>query len=152
MPPFVYGEYQGYSMVPPSFYQLRNYSDEELAAPQTPHRRRRHVRRRDSTSEEEFQREQKVRSRQGTRSPEPSVSASGGQFARACGSALQRSGSNLMAILRAASKDENRRDLHIALLILVIIVAGLMMFGVGDTAVHHHHWDYFNPPDNPSRS
>lgn len=145
-------DYPGFSVIPPSFYQLRNYSDEDATSP--PRRRRHQQRRKDSTSEEEYQKEQKSKSSHTSshnRSPEPStssVASLGGQLARACGNALKGSGSELMAILRASSKDENKRDLHIALIILIVIVAGLILVGMGEKSVHHHHWDYFNPPDN----
>ena len=144
-------DYPGFSVIPPSFYQLRNNSDDDATSP--PRRRRHQQRRKDSTSEEEYQKEQKTKSSHTShnRSPEPStssVASLGGQLARACGNALKGSGNELMAILRASSKDENKRDLHIALIILIVIVAGLILVGMGEKSVHHHHWDYFNPPDN----
>ena len=144
-------DYPGFSVIPPSFYQLRNYSDEDVTSP--PRRRRHQQRRKDSTSEEEYQKEQKSKSSHTShnRSPEPStssVASLGGQLARACGNALKGSGNELMAILRASSKDENKRDLHVALIILIVIVAGLILVGMGEKSIHHHHWDYFNPPDN----
>lgn len=133
-----------------SFSQLRNNLEDEAAQPQSSHRRRRHIKRKDSTSEEEYQKEQKSRARV-TSAPEPTVLASGGQFLRACGNAISESGSTLMEILRASSKDENKRDLHIALIILIVIVAGLILLSMGEKSVHHHHWDFFNPPENPGR-
>lgn len=146
---FPYQEYMPYSLPPQPFYPVRNYSDDEAAIPQAPHRRRRHHRsRRESTSEEEFQRDQR-KQRHGTRSPEPSIPALGGQLIRACGNSIRETGDELMTILRASSKDENKRDLHIALIILIVIVAGLMALGMSaERDVHHHHWDYFNPPGN----
>lgn len=142
----------GFSAVPPSFYQLRDFSEEEPAVhQQAPQRRRRHQnKRKDSTSEEEYQRDQRTRNR-GAPSSDQSILSLGGQFARACGNALRESGGQLMEILRASSKDESKRDLHIALIILIIIVAGLILMSMGDKSVHHHHWDFFNPPDNHGR-
>ncbi|XP_021699592.1 uncharacterized protein LOC5576979 isoform X9 [Aedes aegypti] len=149
---FPYQEYLPYSLPPQPFYPTRNLSDDEGAYPQTPHRRRRHHRsRRESTSEEELQREPR-KQRHGTRSPEPSIPALGSQLIRACGTSIRETGDELMTILRASSKDENKRDLHIALIILIVIVAGLMALGMsGEQSVHHHHWDYFNPPGNSGR-
>lgn len=145
LPTQFHSEYS--SVPPPSFYQLRDYSEDE-ALHQVPQRRRRHQpKRKDSTSEEDYQRHQ----RRGGPSSDQSVLGLGGQFARACGSALRESGGQLMEILRASSKDENKRDLHIALIILIIICAGLILMGMGDKSVHHHHWDFFNPPDNHGR-
>lgn len=149
---FPYQEYLPYSLPPQPFYTTRNLSDDESAYPQVPHRRRRHHRsRRESTSEEEIQREPR-KQRHGTRSPEPSIPALGGQLIRACGTSIRETGDEIMTILRASSKDENKRDLHIALIILIVIVAGLMALGMsGEQNVHHHHWDYFNPPGNSGR-
>lgn len=144
------------SAVPPSFYQRRDFSEEEGAHQQLPHRRRKHQnKRKESTSEEDYQRDlerdHRSRNRAGT-SNDQSVLSLGGQFARACGNALRESGGQLMEVLRASSKDENKRDLHIALIILIIIVAGMVLMGMGsDKSVHHHHWDFFNPPDNHGR-
>ncbi|XP_062708057.1 titin isoform X3 [Aedes albopictus] len=149
---FPYQEYLPYSLPPQPFYPTRNLSDDEAAYPQAPHRRRRHHRsRRESTSEEEIPREPR-KQRHGTRSPEPSIPALGSQLIRACGTSIRETGDELMTILRASSKDENKRDLHIALIILIVIVAGLMALGMsGEQSVHHHHWDYFNPPGNSGR-
>ncbi|XP_049546799.1 uncharacterized protein LOC125957848 isoform X1 [Anopheles darlingi] len=126
-------------------------SEEDGMTPLAPQRRRRHLRsKRESTSEDDQhqQREQQQRRhRHSTRSPEPSIPSLGGQLVRACGNSLRQTGDDLMAMLRASSKDENKRDLHIAIIILIVIVAGLMALGMsGEKAVHHHHWDYFSPP------
>uniref|UniRef100_A0A182SIZ0 Uncharacterized protein n=1 Tax=Anopheles maculatus TaxID=74869 RepID=A0A182SIZ0_9DIPT len=161
--PFVYHpDYLPFHGVPPSSaaaaaaasYLMRGVpSEEDLGmTPLAPQRRRRHHRsKRDSTSEEDFQREHR-RHRHGTRSPEPpSIPTLGGQLVRACGSSIRQTGDDLMAMLRASSKDENKRDLHIAIIILIVIVAGLMALGMsGEKAVHHHHWDYFSPPGHGS--
>ncbi|XP_055537831.1 trichohyalin isoform X4 [Wyeomyia smithii] len=151
--PMSYPEYLQYPLPPQAFYPGRNYSDDEGAVPQAPQRRRRHHRsRRESTSEEELQREQR-KHRHETRSPEPSIPALSSQLLRACGSSIRQTGDDLMNILRASSKDEHKRDLHIALIILIVIVAGLMALGMSaEKAVHHHHWDYFNPPGNSGKS
>lgn len=137
------------SPVPPSFYQLRNYSeDEQQPHLPAPHRRRKHhqKQKKESTSEDDYQR---PRSRAGTSNGnDQSVLGLGGQFLRACGNSIAEGGNQMMEILRAASKDEQSRDLHIALIILIIIVAGLFLMGLSDKAVHHHHWDFFNPGEN----
>ena len=148
LPSQFHSEYS--SVPPPSFYQLRDFSEDE-ALQKSPQRRRKHqAKRRNSTSEEDCQREHR-RSGRGGLSSDQSVLGLGGQFARACGNALKEGGSQMMEILRASSKDENKRDLHIALIILIVICAGLILMGMGDKSVHHHHWDFFNPPDNHGR-
>lgn len=136
------------SAVPPSFYQLRDFSEEEVPPPVQHRRRKLPNKRKDSTSEEEYQRSRN----RGGLSNDQSVMGLGGQFVRACGSALRESGSHLMEVLRASSKDEQKRDLHIALIILILIVAGLILMGMGEKSVHVHHWDFFNPPDNHGRT
>lgn len=132
------------SPVPPSFFQLRNYSEDEQPHLPAPHRRRKHhqKQKKESTSEDDYQR---PRSRTGGN--DRSVLGLGSQFLRACGNSMIESGNQIMEILRAASKDEQSRDLHIALIILIIIVAGLFLMGMSDKAIHHHHWDFFNYPD-----
>lgn len=77
---------------------------------------------------------------------------------RACGRALSSTlnvaGNSLLELLRSLTshQDEKQRDVSIVLMILIIIVASLMMLGIsGDRSIHHHHWDYFNPPDNLGR-
>lgn len=155
-------DYAPYSIPPPSFYQLRNYAEDvEPASPQTPtatRRRRHHRRRDDSTSEEDYQREHRRSARHSTHSPEPSISHLTGQLVRACSSAVGRTGNSLLNMIRAArAKDENgnRADANLGLIILIVIVAVLMMLGMSNgsgRAVHHHHWDYFNPPENEGRN
>ncbi|XP_039287517.1 uncharacterized protein LOC111046879 isoform X2 [Nilaparvata lugens] len=43
---------------------------------------------------------------------------------------------------------EKRRDAQTAVCIVLVLIAGLMLLGLGgeDKAVHHHHWDFFPPP------
>jgi hypothetical protein len=158
--PANYDNQQATTQIPPSFYQLRDPSEDENIPPPSPtqqhhmHRRRKHhQKRRDSTSDSDFQnkdQQHRPRSRAGT-SNDQSVLSLGSQFIRACGNSLIDSGSQLMEILRASSKDENSRDLHVAIMILIIIVAALFLLGMGQKPVHHHHWDFFNPPENPGR-
>ncbi|XP_035790835.1 uncharacterized protein LOC118466073 isoform X2 [Anopheles albimanus] len=165
LPPYAFHpDYLAYGIPPQaaaaaaSQYLLRASSvpsDEDAMTPLAPQRRRRHLRsKRESTSEDDQQQQQQReqqqqqrRHRHSTRSPEPSIPSLGGQLVRACGTSLRQTGDDLMAMLRASSKDENKRDLHIAIIILIVIVAGLMALGMsGEKAVHHHHWDYFSPP------
>lgn len=145
---------QEYTTIPQSFYQLRDPSDAEIVEKSPQQQRRRRHQRSLSTSEEEYQREQRNKSRGGKDSSssasQPSVAALGGQFLSACGSALREQGSHLMEVLRASSKDENKRDLHVAILILVIIVAGLFLMGADSSNVHYH-WDFTNLPDASPR-
>lgn len=150
-------DYAPYSLPPPSFYQLRSYPDEiEEVLPHSPntmHRRRRHHRRRDSTSEEEEQREHRRNRQHSNRSPEPaSIGDLSGQLMRACGSAIGRTGAKLYTVMKEKNQEMKRRDMSIGVAMLIFVVAFLMMIGMrGERTVHHHHWDYWNPPDNKGR-
>lgn len=151
-------DYPPYSLPPPSFYQLRSYPDEieEVMQPHSPtasHRqRRRYHRRRDSTSDEEEQREHRRNRQHSNRSPEPSIGDLSGQLVRACGSAIGRGGVKLYAIMKEKKQEMKRRDVSIGVAILIFVVAFLMMIGIrGERTVHHHHWDYWNPPDSTGR-
>lgn len=146
-------QYQLNTQIPPSFFQLRDFSEEEQPHHPAPHRRRKHQQKqkKESTSEEDYQKDQRTRSRTGAAASgsDQSILGLGGQFLRACGNSLMDTGSHLMEVLRASSKDEQSRDLHIAIIILIIIVAGLFLLGgMGEKSIHHHHWDFFNPGEN----
>ncbi|KAL7047962.1 hypothetical protein ACKWTF_003156 [Chironomus riparius] len=154
-PPLPEDYHQSSSQIPQSFYQLREFSEEDSKAPHTTHHRRRkhQPKKKDSTTDDDYPKDpkdQRPRSRAGT-SSDQSVASLGGQFLRACGNSLIDSGNQLMEILRASSKDENYHDLHVALIILIVIIAGLYLMSTGDKSVHHHHWDFFNPPENQGR-
>uniref|UniRef100_A0A0A9XU10 Zonadhesin n=2 Tax=Lygus hesperus TaxID=30085 RepID=A0A0A9XU10_LYGHE len=44
-------------------------------------------------------------------------------------------------------ENDKRRDAQTAAVILIVIIAALILLGIGaDQSVHHHHWDYLNPP------
>ncbi|CAB0012372.1 unnamed protein product [Nesidiocoris tenuis] len=44
-------------------------------------------------------------------------------------------------------ENDKRRDAQMAALILVVMLASLIILGLGaEQSVHHHHWDYLNPP------
>lgn len=155
---FFPSDYAPYSTPPPAFFQLRNpdSGDEilRLQSATAAHRRpRRHHRRQDSTSEEEYQRERRIRREHGAQSPEPSILNLSGQLVRACGSAigntLQTAGDSIVNLLISDPSDEKRKNVNLVLIILVIILAVLLMVGLGDSRpVHHHHWDFLNPPKN----
>ncbi|CAH1713006.1 unnamed protein product [Chironomus riparius] len=154
-PPLPEDYHQSSSQIPQSFYQFREFSEEDSKAPHTTHHRRRkhQPKKKDSTTDDDYPKDpkdQRPRSRAGT-SSDQSVASLGGQFLRACGNSLIDSGNQLMEILRASSKDENYHDLHVALIILIVIIAGLYLMSTGDKSVHHHHWDFFNPPENQGR-
>ncbi|XP_055321148.1 uncharacterized protein LOC129577686 isoform X2 [Sitodiplosis mosellana] len=158
-------DYTPTSEIPASFYRLRTgISDDESSLPPSAvpkHRPRKHARRPESSSDEECNRRHHHHphhSQQSSRSQDLSIADLSGQLIRACGRALSSSlntaGHSLVDFLRSLTKnqDDQQKDLSLVLVILIIIVASLMMLGIsGDRSVHHHHWDYFNPPDNLGR-
>lgn len=150
--------------IPASFYQLRTgISEDESSIPPAAvpkHRPRKHNRRPESSSDEECSRRHHHHHHlhHPARGQDLSIVDLSGQLIRACGRALSSSlstaGHSLVDFLRSLTKnqDDHQKDLSLVLLILIIIVASLMMLGIsGDRSVHHHHWDYFNPPDNIGR-
>lgn len=158
---FFPSDFAPYSIPPPAFYQLRNPESEQeellrlhSATAPTHRRPRRHQRHSDSTSEEEYQRERRHRRDHSGPSTEPSILDLSGQLIRACGSAIGntlQTASNSVAnvLLTSDASDEKRRNVNIVLIILVIILAVLIMLGLsGGRAIHHHHWDFLNPPKN----
>lgn len=149
-PPSFQTEYMQYSVPPPSFYTLRDPSEGELHH-SSAHRRRRHHRRRDSSSDEESHKEHR-RSRHSTRSPEPTIAQLGGQLLHACGNSLMHSMNQIVNILRANEKEGNDRNLSTAIILVIFVTIGFLLLGIsGNKNIHHHHWDYFNPPDNKGR-
>lgn len=158
-------DYTPTSEIPASFYRLRTgISDDESSIPPAAvpkHRPRKHARRPESSSDDECNRRHHHHSHHGqssSRSQDLSIADLSGQLIRACGRALSSSlnsaGHSLIDFLRSLTKnqDDHQKDLSLVLVILIIIVASLMMLGInGDRPVHHHHWDYFNPPDNLGR-
>lgn len=159
-PPSLPTNYTHPSDIPASFYQLRTGISDDESRPSPPptqrHRSRKqpHHRRCESSSDEESHR----RHHQHGRMPESTISELSGQLIRACGramhSSLNTAGNTLFDLLRGLthSKDEKQKDLSLVLIIIIFIIASLMMLGMtGDRSVHHHHWDYLNPPDNTGR-
>lgn len=149
--------------IPASFYRLRTgISEDESSIPPSAipkHRPRKLNRRPESSSDEECSRRHHHHHvHHPARGQDLSIADLSGQLIRACGRALSSSlntaGHSLFDFLRSLTKnqDDQQKDLSLVLLIIIIIVASLMMLGIsGDRSVHHHHWDYFNPPDNIGR-
>lgn len=152
------------SDIPASFYQLRTgISDDDSRTTQIPpahlpprHRSRKHHRHSSSSSDDDHRRHH--RGAHAERSPDSSIAELSGQLIRACGRALNTSmnsaGNAMIDLLRgiAHNQDEKQKDISLVLVILVVIVACLMMLGMNvDRSIHHHHWDYLNPPDHFGR-
>ncbi|KAL5291478.1 hypothetical protein ACFFRR_010711 [Megaselia abdita] len=142
------------SIAPQSFYQLRNpgETDEEYEERMT--RRRRHLhhhRRRDSSSgrEEDEHRRHRSKSRQRHEQPQ-SVSQAGRELISACNASLVRRMNALASYLRNPEKSD--RTMGTLTLIFILLTIGFLILAVMGHDIHHHHWDFFNLPENNGRS
>ncbi|KAJ8687936.1 hypothetical protein QAD02_023731 [Eretmocerus hayati] len=89
---------------------------------------------------------------------EPSITDTSAQLLRALGHASSRSLRHFVdsVVSRYASEDDEQtvggenklRRVELALCALIILIASLIFMAINSpkTITHHHHWDYFNPP------
>lgn len=158
--PLLYSYLQDLTIPPPQFYpqrQMREPRVTEFHEPhQTPPPPARRAKRKpvahqsESSSEEARLRPSPRRMPPPTsRSHEPTVVEAGAQFLRVCQSSISRTLRHMFNTLMSyISNTEDKRDVQMALVIFLVLVAGLIMFGLSDSrAIHHHHWEFFNPPD-----
>ncbi|XP_060534787.1 titin [Cylas formicarius] len=142
------------SQPPASFYALRAQkfvADLADNIPMVPRRKRHHhlrarpVSRSRSTSEESSS---SPRSRRAP--PTQSIGELTGQLAHACSACVNSSIKRLIVHVKknVLSNADGQQDLHVCMVILLVLIAGLILLGYGDdkTVVHMHHWEYFNPP------
>ncbi|XP_076272217.1 uncharacterized protein LOC143203812 isoform X3 [Rhynchophorus ferrugineus] len=146
------------SQPPASFYALRakqyveGFEGENI--PTAPRRKRRHqsrsrpMSRSRSTSDDSEA--TPSRSLGVRRFSDPSIPDLAGRLFRACGSRANNAIKRLIYhltenIMRNA---DGQQDLHVIMIILLVLIAGLILLGYGEdrTVVHLHHWEYFNPP------
>ena len=86
------------------------------------------------------------------RGAEPSIGELGHQLFHACQGVTMRALHQLVQYVapQVREGEDKRRDLQIALCILLLLVAGLILMGFGSgKTYHHHHWDYHFPPPHP---
>ncbi|XP_055846650.1 uncharacterized protein LOC129912447 isoform X3 [Episyrphus balteatus] len=151
-------DYHLQTIPPIGFYNhLHTGGDDEepaAAAPPPVYRRRRHLRRRDSSSEEEHQRRRSrsIRPEQ----PPQSVAQAGRQFISACSLPLVNIITQLTNALRPNNNDNNKdqvqpRNISTAVVVLIVMALSLVIYLLTGRNIHHHHWDYFNPPGNDGR-
>lgn len=154
MPPSMYpmAYYPECSMRPSTFYRLRSPTerppqDSEGDPPLPSSRRRKHKREVVSSSDEEYR---PTPRRAPTRSAEPSVVELSTQLFRACQTSIGRTARYLLTYITSQfGNGENKKDMQMALVIVLVMIAGLILLGVGEgRTVHHHHWDFFNPPSD----
>lgn len=83
------------------------------------------------------------------RAHEPTITEAGAQFLRVCHNSISRTIRNMFnSFMSYISGTEDKKDVQMALVIFLVLIAGLIMFGLSDSrTIHHHHWEFFNPPD-----
>ncbi|XP_075991118.1 uncharacterized protein LOC142986485 isoform X2 [Anticarsia gemmatalis] len=158
--PLLYSYLQDISLPPASFYPLRSlreraFAEHQEPLHQTPPPPTRRAKRRpaaphsESSSDDGKPRPSPRRMPPPVRSHEPSITEAGAQFLRVCHSSISRTIRNMFnAFMSYVSGAEDKRDVQMAMVIFLVLIAGLIMFGLSDSrAVHHHHWEFFNPPD-----
>ncbi|PNF39837.1 hypothetical protein B7P43_G02823 [Cryptotermes secundus] len=87
-----------------------------------------------------------------SRGTEPSIGELGCQLVHACQGVTMRALYQLVQYVapQVREGEDKRRDLQIALCILLVLVAGLILMGYGSgKTYHHHHWDYHFLPPHP---
>lgn len=136
--------------IPPSHTvhtpQQPNISEEDIPVH---HKRRRPQRRLSRSSSEEEEPRSVPRHVRHTRSPEPSVPQLTGQLIKASAVSIKRTISHLLYCIPTEMFGtlEGKQDLQVALILILILIAGLILLGFGgNKTVHLHHWEYFNPP------
>ncbi|CAH0746559.1 unnamed protein product [Diatraea saccharalis] len=110
--------------------------------PATPHS--------ESSSEDNKPRPSPRRMPPPVRTHEPTIGEAGAQFLRVCQSSISRVFRNMFnSFMSYISGTEDKKDVQMALVIFLVLIAGLIMFGLSDSrTIHHHHWEFFNPPDS----
>lgn len=108
----------------------------------------------DEEEEEEYSsyRPPSRRHHSSSRGTEPSVGELSRQLVHACQGVTMRALHQLVQYVtpQVREGEDKRRDLQIALCILLVLVAGLILMGFGSgKTYHHHHWDYHFPPPHP---
>ena len=87
-----------------------------------------------------------------SRGAEPSIGELSRQLVHACQGVTMTALHQLVqyVVPQVHEGEDKRRDLQIALCILLVLVAGLILMGFGSgKTYHHHHWDYHFPPPHP---
>ena len=87
-----------------------------------------------------------------SRGAEPSIGELSRQLVHACQGVTMRALHQLVQYVapQVREGEDKKRDLQIALCILLVLVAGLILMGFGSgKTYHHHHWDYHFPPPHP---
>lgn len=159
--PLLYSYLQDLSLPPPSLYVNRGLSERPFtefheSQHQTPPPPTRRIKRKpaahhsESSSDEDRTHPSPRRMPPPVRSHEPTIVEAGAQFLRVCHNSVSRTIRHIFnSLMSYISGAEDKKDVQMALVIFLVLIAGLIMFGLSDSrTVHHHHWEFFNPPDN----
>lgn len=159
--PLLYSYLQDMTMPPATYYHrptaLRDrpfteFHDAQHQSPPPPTRR---AKRRpaaphsESSSDEALTRPSPRRMPAPVRPHEPTITEAGANFLRVCHNSISRTIRNIFnSFVSYISGTEDKKDVQMALVIFLVLIAGLIMFGLSDSrTIHHHHWEFFNPPD-----
>lgn len=156
--PLLYSYLQDLSMPPASFYHTRSprerpfteFHESQHSPPTTSRRpKRRPQPQNDSSSDEQLSKPSPRKMQPPARIHDQSISEAGAQFLRACHNSITRTIRNLFnSLITYISGSDDKKDVQMALVIFLVLIAGLIMFGISDSrTIHHHHWEFFNPPD-----
>lgn len=159
--PLLYSYLQDLSLPPPSLFVNRGLSERPFtefheSQHQTPPPPTRRIKRKpvthhsESSSDEDRAHPSPRRMPPPVRGHEPTIVEAGAQFLRVCHNSVSRTIRQMFnSLMSYISGAEDKKDVQMALVIFLVLIAGLIMFGLSDgRTVHHHHWEFFNPPDN----
>lgn len=157
--PLLYSYLQDITLPPSSFYTNRllrerpftEFHESQHQSPPPPTRR---AKRKPAAPHSESSSDDSVSRPSPRRMPpirthEPTITEAGAQFFRVCQSSISRTMRNIFnTFMSYISGTEDKKDMQMALVIFLVLIAGLIMFGLSDSrTIHHHHWEFFNPPD-----
>lgn len=158
--PLLYSYLQDITIPPTAFYPQRSLRDRPLPEyydpqHQTPPPPTRRAKRKpaaphsESSSDDGRPRPSPRRMPPPVRTHEPTITEAGAQFLRVCHSSISRTIRSIFnSFMSYISGAEDKKDVQMAMVIFLVLIAGLIMFGLSDSrAIHHHHWEFFNPPD-----
>ncbi|XP_048488491.1 uncharacterized protein LOC105394749 isoform X2 [Plutella xylostella] len=162
--PLLYSYLQDLTQPSGSFYHMRPTREKPFTefheslhqSPPPPSRRVKRERKQthtaphsESSSDDERPRRSPRRAGPVARAHEPTITEAGAQFLRVCHNSISRTIRNIFnSFMSYVSGTEDKKDVQMALVIFLVLIAGLIMFGLSDSrTIHHHHWEFFNPPE-----
>lgn len=159
--PLLYSYLQDITMPPASFYHrpaamrerpFTEFHETQHQSPPPPTRRNKRrpaAPHSESSSDEARTRPSPRRMPAPVKAHEPTITEAGAQFLRVCHNSITRTIRNIFnTFVSYISGAEDKKDVQMALVIFLVLIAGLIMFGLSDSrTIHHHHWEFFNPPD-----